>query len=102
MDMLQKILHFAQHKAPLVSFIYSVIQRGRRIVPNCAIAWNATRGEWKQLASVLILIATTRFNSRFSLFNIHTFVFRLFVLFSDILIVEEQGSKRQISMRPIS
>jgi len=100
--MLQKILRFAQHEAPLVSFIYYVIQRGRRIVPNCAIALTATRVEWKQLASVLILIATIRFNSRFSLFNIHTFVFRWFVLFSDMLIVEEQGSKSQISMPPIS
>ena len=82
--MLQKILHFAQHEAPLVSFIYSVIQREKRIVPNCATTWTATRGEWKRLVPVLILRATIRFNSGFSLFNIHTFVFRLFVLFGDI------------------
>jgi hypothetical protein len=49
------------------------------MVANCAIAWNVTWGEWKQLASVFILIATIRFKSQFSRF--HTFVFRLFVLF---------------------
>jgi hypothetical protein len=72
------------------------------MVPNCDMAWNTTRGEWKQLVPVLILIAAIRFNSRFSQFNIHTFVFRLFVLFGDILIVEERGPKNQINMRPIS
>ena len=48
------------------------------MVPNCAIAWTATWGEWKQSPSVLILIATIPFVSGFSRFNVNTVLFRLF------------------------
>lgn len=34
--------------------------------------------------------------------DVNTFVFMLFILFSDILIDEKRGPKSQISMRPIS